>query len=318
MTPDAAVRFFKENLGNPQDVEHFIVGKQTLWERPVQPEAQKHIKPPSTNDFREMFFVGARSGSNYFVRQIASPDSPIAAAVSGFIGGRIGTNAYQAGPNSVTMTGENSTKAPANPTAQMADALQLIIDQFLGVGLPAIDPRTRGWQGGKFSARNERGWAVTGELTLSNQLPASLTVAFGENVTPSKLMLFAYPSPPDLLGGYPSRITICIPEAGVMKPWQLLNYYEVRRATGSLPTEVFAASRHLGTNVVYTNVYAGGNLHRVIAGNRMLPVNSAPWAQMSRPAESQMRRVVVLACLGVITAVPLLWSLWHFRKKVKS
>jgi len=309
---DDLVAFFKRAISSPPDVEHFTVIQRTLRERKMPPGVQLRI--PSPTSVPPQFFEGARSGTNYFLRQISETNALINVAGSGQVAGRRGSNTYHFSLNSLTYTYDKSDSVSPNPLVVSGEAYYSIVSQFLNMGLAAIQPGTITWNGYDFNAVRDGGSPVYGHLELSNGCPSVLSVSSKKGGTPFKSYTYVYPNPPLALAGFPERIFVSVIFEDGLHPFLELTMLEIRLAEYKLPEAFFSETRFITTNITYTNTFTNGELMSVLPGGKLVKANgSASQTSYDTQTAHGMQRAIVFTCIFAVTIGALLISL-RFRK----
>lgn len=278
------VAFFKHAISTPRDVEQF-----TVSQRDIQKDAVT-------------YYIGARSGSNYFLQVISNSNLLQDLNKRQLIAGRSGSNLYELSRNAVSFaTGSNALTVGVG-------MLFTFTRQALDMGLAEVKPESVKWSGNTFTATEDSGNSRTGELLISNGLPARLEVSNKKGAY--KVIEYAYPDPPDSFGGFPSKMMISSESKGQLDPHLEVIFYSVRLATDKLPENYFSAAQFVGTNIAHTNIYQGADLY---VQNRLGQMVKAPDSIRKSGGHTNARpRTLIFLCFAIVTSVPLA-LLFFFR-----
>jgi hypothetical protein len=307
------VAFFKRAITSPADIEHFVACEEILRPRGGSRQASNE-KSPSSEGPNPRFFEGARAGSNYFLRHNFNFETNQLSGKS--VVGRVGSNAYQVNPNTLTLTTETAETKPDNPVAMMSAATGSFVNQFLNMGLGDIKAATVRWRGDEFTAVRNNGSPVYGLLELSNGLPARLKICSEKGATPYKAIAYVYPEPPASLRGFPKRTIISSLFEDGLHPWMQLTLLQVQEAKRPLPAEAFAEDRFINSSVVFTNIFSNNALYSLRAGGKMIKIDAPGTGSPGAPPPARYRNLVLI-CLGTMNmAVGLLF--WKVIKQKKQ
>jgi hypothetical protein len=157
------VEFFKSAITSPPDIEHFAAIQRTLRERKLPPGVRVPIPNPTSRP--PQFFGGARSGKNYFLREISATNALMNGAGSRLVAGRKGSKTYHFNLNTMTYTSDPSDSPSPNPLVASGEGFYAIVSQFLNMGLADIQAGSVSWNGNEFSAVREGGRRVFESMT---------------------------------------------------------------------------------------------------------------------------------------------------------
>ncbi len=196
--PNDLVVFFKQAIKAPPDVEHFVAQRHDLIDR-----KPPDLEPGETLGKVLEFYEGARSGSNFFLRAIADPNlTPSGPYAEPFAVGRTSSNAYEFGKQSIAYG------IGTNALVKNGDLYFSMVAEFLNMGLGQLKPETVTWNENRFSGTNIAGRAIFGELEVSNSMPHKLKISPSDGAPPNLVFDYSYPSPPNSLSGFPSKVVI--------------------------------------------------------------------------------------------------------------
>ena len=312
------VAFFKQAISSPPDIEHFTACQRILRKIPLPPKLAFLDKSPSNPP--PQCFEGGRSDKNYFFSFVSYTNGIKMVTMTG---GRSGSNAYQINPNTLTFTTESTQSNPKNYVAANGDGFFGSVEQFLNMGLADVKSESVVWQGNEFNALRDHanivyGPSVYGRLESSNGLPCSLSVSAKKGDSPYILISYAYPSPPTSLGGFPERIIISSQFEDGLHPWSELTLSDVQVAKQPLPEKYFAASNFMTSNIKYVDVYSNNTLYSVQPNGRISkippPVPNGMVIDNSPPAHPAL----VIASMGIISAVFAMFLYFTRRKSNKQ
>ena len=238
--PKDFIKFYKDAISKPPDVEHFVAGVKPLGELPII-RGRRH-----SGEFS--FSAGARAGTNYFMRSLAGSNALVPSA-SGRIVGQVGTTNYNFLRNTVRYAmGTNLMK-------QMSLGDFHTTRQFLNMGLADIETSSVIWRDYEFSATNFHGEPRYGVLKISNSLPRLLIISERAASKPLKCIEYFYPTPPDALQGFPTRMVISnMTETGWV-PAVENAILELKLAVSPLSNSFFYDSQFKGPNITVTNLF---------------------------------------------------------------
>jgi hypothetical protein len=304
------VEFFKSAITSPPDIEHFTAIQRTLRERELPPEVRLPIPNPTNTP--PQFFEGARSGKNYFLREISATNAFMSGAGSRLVVGRKGSKTYHFNLNTMTYTYDASDSLSPNPLVASGEGFYATVSQFLNMGLADIQAGSVSWNGNEFSAVRDGGFRVYGHLELSNGLPSTLSFSANRGGTSFKACTYLYPDPPSALSGFPSRIVVSVLFEDGLHPFIELRLLEITLAKQELSEGFFSDTKFVTTNIVYTNVFSNGVLMAILPGGKMVKAPTAH-AQVETGYPHRARKAIVIICACGTTIGFLLISL-RFRK----
>jgi RNA polymerase sigma factor (sigma-70 family) len=257
--PIDPIAFFRAALASPPDVDLFESGQRTLRPKEWFAEMAKlgGNESASNNihyDGAMAFYSGARAGTNFYLRQIKDPKTPDQLTEARFIFGRAGPTVYQLGVNNI------SYGFGSNTFSAVVESLAGLVRQHLNMGLAGIKPDSVVWNSNQFSAINTGGWKVHGELEISNNLPHILKTTLDRDKSTQLVIEYTYPTPPNSLSGFPSRLVISRPFEEVLKPNLEIVLTKVRLAASQLPVDYFSADQFKTAKIIYTNAYTNSEV----------------------------------------------------------
>jgi hypothetical protein len=297
--PGDIVVFFKQALSSPPDVEKYVVSQRQL-ESLTPP-----IGPP-TKAGSISYYIGARAGSNYFLQILSGSNGLPDLSEKRLIAGRSGTAVYEVSQNAISF-GVGSNGLVGN-----VRVFYIVTRQYLGMGISEIEPESLRWVGNTFTATNNHGLAIFGELSISNGLPCRLGVSVAKGSPPYKVVEYTYPNPPQSLSGFPSKMIISRAPYGVAKPFCEVSFYSVQLARRPLSNDFFAAAQFIGTNNIYTNLYSNADLYVQNSRGQMV---KAPYVILKSGGYTNSRpRALVFLCLVLATIIPITFLIL-LRKK---
>lgn len=259
------VEFFKTAVSSPPDVDYFVGSQRRLRERKLPPEIRKRLQGLTNQP--PMFYEGARSGSNYFLRSTgwSNPlDSGVDATV---VVGRAGSETYHFNPNTVTYTLDRAeTTSPDHTLLSLSGTYYSMVRQFLNMGLADIRTDSVKWDIDEFTALRDDGGRVYGHMELSKGMPYRLSIAANKGERPYRSYTYVYPVPATALGGFPSSITAAATFQDGMHPTVEYSILSVRLSEQTPAESVFSKSRFLGSHIQHTNVFEGGVLLNFVDG----------------------------------------------------
>jgi hypothetical protein len=289
-TTNDLVRFFKQAISSPPDIEKFMVSQQLIDGESIS------------------YYVGARAGSNFFLQILPNSNALANLSERRLVAGRFGNDAYQITQNAVNRgAGSNAMTAGAEPIFRL-------VQHFLDMGAANLKPGSVEWNGDAFTAvDNLFGGPSHGRLEFSNGLPFRLRMDYGEHSPLTRLVEYTYPNPATALSGFPAKMVISSGRERELKPFGVVLFYSVQLAPQPLREDFFAPDQFVGTNIVHTNEYVGADVYvQNRRGEKVkLPVSLAK----SGGYTNTHSRAVILLCFALITLVPIIIFL---RKKTNS
>jgi hypothetical protein len=203
--------------------------------------------------------------------------------------GRVGSNAYQVNPNTLTRTSEAPETSPNNPIAVVGEGAASFVNQILNMGLGDIKAKSILWQGKEFRAVRKDGSPMYGLLGISNGLPASLNISRKKGAPPYLAIGYVYPDPPGSLGGFPKRTIISSLFKDGLHPWMQITLLELQKSEHPLPAEVFAEGRFVTADVVFTNIYRNNALYSLGADGQMTEIRGPGTGATNAPLSASRR-----------------------------
>ena len=286
------VAFFKKAISAPPGVERYVVSQRQL--QSVTPSVGPTIKSGIIS-----YYIGARAGSNYFLQILSGSNGFSDLSEKQLIAGRSGAGTYEINQNALSF-GVGSNGLTGN-----VGVFYTVTRQFLGMGISEIEPESVRWGGNAFTATNNHGLAIYGELNISNGLPCKLGVSVAKSSPPYKVVEYAYPMPPLSLSGFPSNMIISRAPQGIAKPFCEISFYSVQLAERPLSDEFFAAAQFVGTNIIYTNIYSNADLY--VHNSRGQTVIVPDSIRKSGGYVNTHAHAIVYVCFALSTLVPLLF-----------
>lgn len=269
-----------------------------------------------------MFFEGARSGSNYFLREVVLTNGAFHAN-SDFAIGRDGLETYHLNPNSVTHTFDQSDSAtPKHALLASSKVYFSLVSEILNMGLPSgIDPRGISWVDNDFTGlRYDNGLRVRGRLEVSNGYPCVLSIYSEQETRPYLAFRYMYPDPPSRLSGFPEKTTLSRITGGVLKPWMEVTLVDVRLAGDNETTKLFAKEQFISERIQHTHFYSNGILFTVSPEGKVYKSPKQPVVRLlgeSTPDDKRRRSLLVILLL-VIAGPPVVYLLFRSVKNNKS
>jgi RNA polymerase sigma factor (sigma-70 family) len=264
--PLDTVDFFKQAISSPLHVDSFIVGQRSLMSpeelgrlaqiihqgpaaESTTPLNPQEILEEAKKMQMEHFYAGARAGSDYYLRDISSPNTPNIPAENVSVIGRAGSVFYQVGENNYLYgSGTNAFVASVNASFNL-------VCQFLDIGSADIEPESVVWTGNQFTATNRYGISRYGELEISNNLPFALNISKQKNLPAFTRVEYQYPNPTASLGGFPAKMKLFSISKGGQKPDLEITLYSVHISDKLLPHDFFIADQFKTAKTIYTNAY---------------------------------------------------------------
>jgi hypothetical protein len=235
-TTNDLVTFFKQAMSSPPDVENYVVGQRVFGEGDT------------------MFYNGARSGSNYFLKILSASNAPVNLDQADAIAGRSGSSAYWVSQNAVSYgIGSNGLTGNVEQNFFMAQ-------QFLSMGISETASGVK-WSNNTFTA-TVWGHPRYGELSISNGIPSRLEISLAKGSPPYKVVEYTYPDPPTALSGFPSKMkNSSTGPNGKLKSFCEIQFYSIQLAARPLYSNFFASAQFIGPNILHTNVYSNADLY---------------------------------------------------------
>jgi hypothetical protein len=259
------VKFFRTAITSPPDIDYFVASQRMLRERKLPPEIQQRVQLSANQP--PVFFEGARSGSNYFLRSTGSANPLDGDVGTTMVVGRAGSETYHINPNTVTYTFDNAdASTPHHTLLSLGATYHSLVRQFLHMGLSNVRAETVEWNIDEFTALRDDGSRVYGYLELSDGLPHRLSVATHKGERPYRSYTYEYPLPATALAGFPSRITSATTIQDGMHPTVEYGIWTVRLSKHIPAEDTFSKSRFLGPHIQNTNVFEGGTLFNRLHG----------------------------------------------------
>ena len=264
--PLDTVDFFKQAISSPLHVDSFIVGQRSLMSpeelgrlaqiihqgpaaESTTPLNPQEILEEAKKMQMEHFYAVARAGSDYYLRDISSPNTPNIPAENVSVIGRAGSVFYQVGENNYLYgSGTNAFVASVNASFNL-------VCQFLDIGSADIEPESVVWTGNQFTATNRYGISRYGELEISNNLPFALNISKQKNLPAFTRVEYQYPNPTASLGGFPAKMKLFSISKGGQKPDLEITLYSVHISDKLLPHDFFIADQFKTAKTIYTNAY---------------------------------------------------------------
>lgn len=240
MTNTDLIDFFKRAMSATPDIETYVVGMRT---------------PPSSAQTSEFhYYLGARSGSNFFISTVTNLSALRKTNAHCIIAGQAGGSQYGISGNLVThIAGSNA----------YSDTIRLFSNltrQFLDMGAVEIEPESVKWTQNTFTAKTSRGKMVIGELIISNNVPIKLEISSSTNPSPYKIIGYRYPTPATLLAGFPEDVIVSDKIKDVLMPKVEIMFQNVRLAEQGLPQSFFSEDR-FNAFLGYTNAITNADLY---------------------------------------------------------
>ena len=321
LEPDPVI-FYKQVIHSPVDIKYFLIGRRTFGEPSLPPEAKKILGRSTTNHTNQnaMFFDGAISGENYFIRQLFRTNTQADFNENKEVVGRAGSNSYQVHINSLTRTFEATQGFSTNPVSVLSQIGFILARQFMEMGLGDVEPESITWHGNEFDGKRSNGMPFYGALEISNNLPLSLRISASRNSAAYEVLSYSYPSPPMKLSGFPSKITISNKANEKFSPYIEIDIFDVKIAEHTLAADYFDDPKFAGTNIQYRRLYSNGVLYSIEPNGRLeKALTAAVVAGTTRSKVTEpSHRIVVLICLGTITAGFVLTIYWKYYKTNKQ
>ena len=213
------VTLFRQAIDSPPDIESFAAKRSNL-QRP-DPKFISSSEAPTS-----MYFEGAFSGTNYFLRN-----------QHGTISARSEATSYQIGGNVINYgVGSNGLTASVEAEFQVAR-------QILCFGAGEIQAGTVKWNGNHFFATNMVGKVVHGTLEISNNLPCTLQLFLGDSPLPYSEVRYFYETSDKKLSGYPRRFLKFYRSKAALVPLAEVEFDSVVVAKQPLGANYFAEQR---------------------------------------------------------------------------
>lgn len=178
-SPDSAkTTELKSFLQNQPPIDNLVVSVRELyrekkWLANIPAPAGEVVEKPIR------YYHGSRSGTNFFLREVASV--AVAEDLNKWIriDVRNKNEAIDISANAATIATFKHDRAEDNPTIGGAEIMGQIFDSFINFGVLWFDHNTLVWTGNRFTTSpKELGFApVVGELTISNNAPSFLTIS---------------------------------------------------------------------------------------------------------------------------------------------
>ena len=298
-TPGDLVASFKLAISSPPDVERYIVSQRQL-------ESETFAIGQTIKSGLISYYIGARAGSNYFLQILSGSNGLPDLSQKQLIAGRSGAGAYEVNQNAV------SFGVGSNGLAGNIGAFYTLTRQFLGMGFSEIEPESVRWGGNTFTATNNHGLAIYGELSISNGLPCRLGVSVAKGSPPYKMVEYTYPNLSPSPSGFPSKMIISRAPHGMPKPFCEVTFYSVQLAERPLPEDFFAVAQFAGPNIIYTNIYSNADLY--VQNSRGQTVKAPDSIRKSGGYTNSRPRVLVLLCFALATIIPITFLIL-LRKK---
>ena len=289
---DDPISFFKRAISSPPDVEKYIA-------------SQRSIPSGSAN-----YFVGARAGSNYFMKFISDTDALRNLNKANIIVGQSGANAYQIGQDNV------SYGIGSNPLTSNSELLLRKTRQFLDMGITEIDPESVRWEGNSFTATMRGRFARHGELSVSNGLPYRLFISVAKDSPPYKMVEYTYSNPPPPLSGFPSKMVISGNSDGKLIASEEIQIYSVQVAKRPLSDNFFTAAQFIATNIIATNIYSNTDLY--VVNRRGQTVKLPDSVKETGGYSNSHPRSLIILCLVLTSIVPLVFFIVQHNRQTKA
>jgi len=255
------IAFFKQAISSPPDVDQFISKQVTLRDQ-ISSRAETRIFPP-------LWYEGARSSSNFYLRVIPDPlatNSEKSTFGVNMVAGQYGGNSFNLNKNALAWTEEQGSN---NPVYSFSKSQHALLNQFLNMGLGDVVPQSVTWNGNSFKAQLDNGKPICGILEISNNLPAKLKVDICGDGQPYKILSYSYPTPAESLSRFPSKIQVVELSDNGFQPSIEISLAQIRLASGQIPETEFAEANFINSNIAYTNTFKNGAYY-VHHGNGMV------------------------------------------------
>lgn len=278
------ITFFKKAISSPPDVESY-----TVYQR-------------DTEKGGGSYYVGARAGSNYFLKIVSNSNELLNASQQQPVAGQAGASAYEFSKNAV------SYGVGSNGLTRGVEMFLGLTRQFLDMGIGEIRPESVEWHSNAFAATGSDTRPRYGLLIISNGLPFRLKIGNAKGAY--KIVDYIYPDPPTALGGFPSKMLIFGESEGKLVGGLEVLICSVRLATEPLAEKKFSPTRFVGPNIAHSNIYRGADLY---VQNRLGQLVKAPNSiRRSGGVANSRARTIIFLCFGLITAMPIaLFILLH-------
>jgi hypothetical protein len=298
--PVDLVVFFKNAVGSPPEIEHYIV-KRTQLQFPI---GQKIGDAKSSNSFQ--YLEGSFSGTNFFLHHLPDPGQPVDTNHLGLISARAGSSVYEIGGHGI-IKGTGTNGLTDDVKAQFS-----VSRQVLGMGVGEIASGTIKWSGNSFTATNVVGKGVHGSLIVSNNLPVRMEIALDGSPMPYASIEYAYPASENQFSGYPEKFLICYKSKDGLKPLAEVEFKSLVLATQHLGADFFSETRFANC-YRYTNMYSNSDYYVSDSkSNYLVKANSLV---DSGGFSNTKPRAIIYICLFFVTFLPLAFLLnWLVRQ----
>jgi hypothetical protein len=255
--------FFRAAVDSPPDVEYFLATKHTLRDRRKGGVAAGPIQP-------RQLFEGGRSGTNFFLRELTTTNGVDWAGDVRSVVGRQGLKTYYLNANALVYSYDHPETTSRDFVAGLGEAFYIMVNQFLNMGLPDVQPGTVVWDGLDFSARRAAEVPVFGHLELSNAAPRRLLLSAVKDGDPFMAIDYSYPDPPFKLSGFPTKVTISSLSSNGLLPFMEIGILKVKLASAPISESFFGEGKFITRNILHTNFFSGEVLMTTLPGGKVV------------------------------------------------